>query len=571
MRKYICSIILLFILILSGVQLAAQSLPVGTPVLEEGYRNLQLLGQVDSSVSFTARPFFPADALKVKDSFDPDHSLDKNRWIESNATYTFDKGNGVIKLLPVTWLNQFNSDRPAGLNDGAMIPARGYQTMISGGISFRYKFLSIQLRPELVQAENVVYDGFPHTLYDPVLAEQRWYQYYHYYLNKIDLPERFGKKAYSEAYWGQSSIRLNYGSVSFGLSSENIWWGPGMQNSLLMTNSAPGFTHLTLNTIKPIRTPIGSFEGQLIAGKLEQSGFTPPESDRRYFDHLLYIPKPDDFRYINGMVLCYQPKWVSGLFLGATRSFVVYSKEMGKSIGDFLPVFSPLSIKNAGSASDAAKNRQQLSSIFMRWVWLKAKGEVYLEYGRSASFQNQRDLTVEPSYSTAYILGLRKLIPLRSFKDQYLLFNLELTQLEMNPTTTTRGGQSWYLSNEPNDGYTNRGQMLGAGIGPGSNLQTISISWVKSLKKIGIQFERTMHNNDFFYAYIKDIRSHWVDLGSSLFAEWDYKNLVLNAKVEAIRTLNYEWNYTPPPAPTFWVAGKDRFNYHFQLGITYRF
>lgn len=554
-------------MVLSSVELTAQSLPVGTPVLEEGYRNMQLLGQVDSLASFVARPFFP----------DPNKELIKDSWTKFDGVFKFDKGNGLFKLLPVTWINQFNSDRPAGFNDGAMVPARGYQTMISGGVFFQYKHLSIQLRPEIVNAENRSYDGFPHTLYDPVLADQRWYLYYHYDLNKIDLPERFGDKTYYKAFWGQSSIRLNYGAISFGLSTENLWWGPGIYNSLLMTNSAPGFTHLTLNTIKPIRTPIGSFEGQLIAGKLTHSGFTPPEPTRNYLGGApLYDPKPDDWRYLNGMVISYQPKWVSGFFLGVTRSFMVYEKDMGSglkgiNIGDLLPVFSPLSKKPAGGLAEDAKKREQYYSIFFRWLWLKAHGEVYAEYGRSYNYWDQRDLTVEASHSAAYVLGLKKLVPLKKHTNEYIQINLEVTQLEMNTITRNMGTNSWYTSNVVRDGYTNQGQLLGAGIGPGSNIQTLNISWVKSLKKIGLEFNRLMHNNDFFYMYVKDIRSHWVDLSAALVGSWDYNNLLFNARIEAFETMNYEWNYTPPPAPTFWVAGKDRYNYHFKLGVTYRF
>jgi hypothetical protein len=556
MRKYL--LVLIGLLGVMGVR--AQSVPVGTPVVEDYYRRAQLMGGMDSSVSFCARPFFPDEALKLENSF-----------TKFKGIFQFDKGNGVFKILPITFISQFNSDRPAGFNDGAMIPARGYQTMISGGIYFQYKHLSIQLRPEIVNAENLNYGGFPHTLYDPVLAEQRWYQYYHYDLNKIDLPERFGTTAFQKAYWGQSSIRLNYGAISFGLSNENLWWGPGIYNSLLMTNNAPGFAHFTLNTVKPIRTPIGSFEGQLIAGELTHSGFTPPESDRRYFATLLYVPKPDDWRYINGIVFSYQPKWVPGLFLGLTRSYQVYSKDMGKSFGDYLPVFNPFGKKGNGGTTEDQKKQDELSSVFMRWIWQKSHGEIYLEYGRSDYFWNLRDLEVEPSHSSAYILGLRKLIPLRNHKDEFILFNMEITQLEMNPITQNRGGQSWYLSDMVRDGYTNQGQLLGAGIGPGSNLQTLNISWVKSLKKIGFEFNRYLHNNDFFYTYVKEVRSHWNDYSEALVAEWDYKNLLFNARVEAIQTMNYGWSYPLPPPPAYWVAGKDIYNYHFQLGVTYRF
>ncbi|MFX9097187.1 capsule assembly Wzi family protein, partial [Acinetobacter baumannii] len=49
-----------------------------------------------------------------------------------------------------------------------------------------------------------------------------------------------------------------------------MWWGPGSQNSLLMSNNAPGFLHLTLNTRYPIKTGIGNFEFQFISGKLTE-------------------------------------------------------------------------------------------------------------------------------------------------------------------------------------------------------------------------------------------------------------------------------------------------------------
>jgi hypothetical protein len=575
MRKSISILsVILFYTITCSDQLEAQSLPVGTPVLEDAYRRAQLLGQIDSSISFTARPFFPMDALKSKNGFDPYNSLEKNSWSEFNGNFKLDNGKGIFKILPITWINQYNSALPAGLNDGPMIPARGYQTLISGGIYFQYDHLSIQLRPEIVNAKNINYEGFAYKRTDHEWwTDNLWYQNYHTYLNNIDLPERFGESTYKKVFWGQSSIRLNYDAISIGLSTENLWWGPGMRNSLLMTNSAPGFKHFTLNTIRPVRTSIGSFEGQIIAGRLEHSGFTPPEPERKYFQTLnnLYVPKPDDWRYINGMVLSYQPKWVPGLFLGLTRSFQVYEKEAG--IGDLFPVFSAISRKKAGSANDDAKKRDQLSSVFMRWIWLKALGEVYMEYGRSDNFWDLRDLMVEASYSSAYIVGLRKLIPFKAYKDEYIQFNMELTQLEMNPTTRNREGLSWYTSYIVRDGYTNQGQLLGAGIGPGSNLQTISINWVKSLKTVGIQFERFMHNSDFFYTNIKDLRSHWLDISAALMAEWDYKNLLFNMKIETIRTMNYQWVFEPVPGnpPQYWDHGKDLYNYHAQIGVTYRF
>ncbi len=567
-------IFFLFLTIVFSEVLLAQSLPVGTPVLEDAYRRAQLLGQMDSSISFTARPFFP-DAVKTKNGFDPEKNLKEKRWSKVENIFKFDQGRGFIKLLPVTWINQLNTARPAGLNDGAMIPAKGYQGLISAGIYAQYGMLSIQLRPEFVHAENLSYEGFPSTRRDPVWGDQLWYQLYTEYLNLIDLPDRFGEKAYDKAFWGQSSIRLNYGAISFGLSTENLWWGPGMQNSLLMSNSAPGFTHFTFNTVKPIRTPLGSFEGQIIAGKLKSSGYPPPDPTRNYNGGPpLYDPKPKDWRYLNGMVLSYQPKWVPGLFLGITRSFQIYEKEMGSSlnainIGDLLPVFIPYASKRVKLETE--NKRDQFSSFFMRWMWVKSKGEIYLEYGRSDTYWDQKDLIVEASHATAYTLGVRKLIPWKADRNEYIQFAMELTQLEMNPVSRARLDKSWYLSSVVRDGYTHQGQLLGAGIGPGSNIESINISWVKALKTVGIQLQRYVHNNDFFNARIHDVRSHWIDLSAALIANWDYKNLTFMAKAEAIRTLNYQWVYDAPPPPDYWVAGKDIYNFHLQVGVTYRF
>jgi hypothetical protein len=102
-----------------------------------------------------------------------------------------------------------------------------------------------------------------------------------------------------------------------------------------MSNNASGFKHLTLNTTRPIKTYIGDFEGQIIAGRLEKSGYDAPPG-------LTLRDKPTDWRYLNGIVVSYQPKWVPGLFLGFDRSYIVNSKDLGSGFLDYFPVFSAL-------------------------------------------------------------------------------------------------------------------------------------------------------------------------------------------------------------------------------------
>lgn len=545
----------------------AQTIPTGMPVLADAYRRAQLLGKTNPEVSFTSFPLFPVQAFHVQNSFYPDSNTEKKLMPKFNSIIHFGKGRGFFQLLPVTWQQQYNSLHPQGLNDGAMIPSKGYEMLFSAGIYFKYSFLSIQLMPEVAYAQNKPYNGFP-TDYPDI----RWAQYY-WTLNLIDMPERFGDKAYSKINWGQSSVRLTFGAVSIGISNENLWWGPGIRNALVMTNNAAGFKHLTFNSVRPVKTIIGSFEWQLIAGRLEASGYPPPGVDKMWQGKPLYNPKPDDWRYLNGMLLVYQPKWVPGLFLGFTRTVQQYHDQIKEHPVNYFPVFMSLSLKNAGT--EFAAKSSQLYSVFARWLWVKGHGEIYFEYGRSDYYWDCRDLKVEAAHSGAFVLGFRKLIPLKAHPGQNIDVMMEFTQLAMNSTTRNRNGNgtSWYLSSAVRAGYTHRGQLLGAGIGPGSNLQTLQVSWVKSLKMIGLRLERYAHNNDFFFSYIKDIRSNWADFSATLLGQWSFrKQLLLNAQLEYVRSFNYQWQYTPPAPPAYWGGtGKDITNIHMKIGITYRF
>ncbi|RYG04703.1 MAG: hypothetical protein EOO07_30700, partial [Chitinophagaceae bacterium] len=439
------------------------------------------------------RPIFPKNAFGTKDFAYPDSTETRYNLLDADHEDMSKDGKFKWQLLPMGLLLQNNSHHPYGWNDGAMIPAKGLQSLITAGIYAEYGLLSVQFKPEIVMAANSAFDTFDKDHYDIITA--RYYDFY----NSIDLPARFGNSGITKAYWGQSSIRLNYKALSFGLSTENLWWGPGMRNSLLMSNTAPGFKHLTLNTRKPISSPIGSFEGQIIAGRLENSGYGVLEPERDYFGQPLYVEKPDDWRYLAGMVITWQPKWVPGLFLGLTRSSQNYGKSLS-SFGDYFPFFGS---KSQSAASEAINKRDQQNSYFMRWLWPEEQAEVYFEYGRNNYSGNLNDLALEPNVSRAYIFGVRKLFPFGSRKDENLLVSAEVTQMQETDISKVMNLESWYTSKNIRQGYTNSGEVLGAGIGPGANHQSVEISWVKGLKRLGLQFERLVHNNDFYYyAYV---------------------------------------------------------------------
>ena len=90
--------------------------------------------------------------------------------------------------------------------------------MASVGFYAKLGPLSIQIQPQYISATNNDYLGIPQTA------------------------------NYKKTFWGNSSVRLNAGPVSLGISSENITWGPSLMNPLLMSSHAPGFMHATFNS-----------------------------------------------------------------------------------------------------------------------------------------------------------------------------------------------------------------------------------------------------------------------------------------------------------------------------------
>ncbi|MEJ5994836.1 capsule assembly Wzi family protein [Pedobacter sp. Du54] len=554
--------ILVFALLfgLKATFLAAQTLPLGLlPNLEDNFRRQQLLGNDTSKRSFMVRPLYMSetDDLNYGDSASS-IKLRTQLWASNNDKFK-------LYALPIAWQQQFNSHHPYGINDGAMIPSKGYETMFSAGVFLKAGPLTVQFRPEYVFAQDSKY---------PVLTDYNQpanlVTNYYGYQNRVDAPTNYSEGSYNELNWGQSSAKLTFGSAAIGISNENLWWGPGRYNSLLMSNNASGFKHLTLNTGKPLKTPIGSFEGQLIAGRLENSGVGQPIGST-------YAAKDNDWRYINGLVFTYQPKWVPGLYLGFDRAFTTYQHSLN-SVGDYLPVFSFLTkaafAENSNSNTEDSRDRDQLISLFMRWVWPESNSEIYFQWGREDHSWNFRDAFLEPEHTRAYIVGFNKLVPLKQKTNECIQVGVEFSQLESSNSNHVRAVAPWYTHTQLRQGYTNKGQFLGAGNGP-SNMQTLDVAWVKGLKRIGLVIERQVHNNDLYiqtFEATKDSRKRWVDLGFIGQVDWTVKKFTINSQMGFVRALNYQYYLPPPPAGEYWNGDKnDVSNFNVKVGLIYSF
>jgi len=557
-RKYLIIAVLNLLCFFLSHRLNAQTVFPGEPNFDDYYRRQQLLGKVDSNISFTIRPLFGGYALKDNNIYDPDSSLARQHWINAGPVHFFKK-LGTFQVLPIHIQQQFNANSPYGWNDGSMIPSRGYQTKVSAGFYLKLGPLSIQLQPEYVYAENKAFNGVEVGNSNADVTN------YRYYFKIIDQPERFGTGPFRKLFLGQSSIRLTFDPISVGLSNENVWWGPGIRNSLILSNNAPGFKHLTINTVRPVKTPVGYFEMQALAARLDNSNFTLlPDLPN-------ILPGNTDWRYFTGLNINYHPKWVPGLTLGFIRTFNAYRSSI-QTFSDYVPFFFPFQKQNTNDGDPIP--RDQITSFYARWLFKKAKAEVYFEYGLNDNSYNYRDFIGSPEHSRAYVFGFRKMIPLASQSNSNILFSGEITQLSQTPDRVVRTAGTWYTHFEVIQGHTNQGQVLGAGTGPGGNLQSFDVKWISGLKSLGIGVERYEHNVDFSDAFFGDSygnKRKWVDFAVALQGEWNYKNLLFNAKLQHIGSLNYQWVMKDYIPGQYYSPHNNASNFHAELGVTFRF
>ena len=551
---------LLFGSILIGLTVSSfsQTVTLGSAIIQDYLRREQLKGNFDSTFSFNYRPItFSKNG--IDSTFLPPEFVGIYKNIYSNKS-------SKITLLPIDFRIAYDHDHPDSRNDGAMIRSRGLQTYFSAGVYAEFGPLSIHLKPEFIFAENNAYQGFPEK---PRHWESTWQTRYAFW-NLIDEPERYGTDNYYKLLPGQSSVRINKWGISLGVSTENIWWGPARRNSLMMSHNAQGFAHITLNTQRPIQSPIGSFEGQIITGRLEASGYNPPGSDQTFRGFVAFIPKPDDWRYLQAISFSYSPKWIKGLSLGVTRWVQQYS-ETAKETNDYFPAFSNLFRNNDNNVTLDEQARDQAASIFGRWIWYDSNAEFYFEFGKNDAAANLRDLLVDTDHSRALTVGINKLFPV-SDPNANLQFNFEWTQMSQTESRFARNAGAWYHHFRVRDGYTNNGEVLGSGLGPGGNGQYMEFSWVKGLKKIGGAIERRVHNNDFMTAaFTLDFTRYWVDYNLYGFFDFQYKNMLISASAFYTHSLNYQWEvyFDPNGSPFQYSPGKDRNNFNLDLKILY--
>lgn len=564
------SVFVLLILLISCSQLTAQRVVIND-LKEEQIRIHQLL-YGSQFTSLANRPLWQQvydDYLNLSDQ-------DYGMWTKSQSANVFTLGSLDMfrgGLYDVQSRFTFNTTVPYGDNNEAAWYGKGLNSELFFGGWISSDYLTISFRPQLVYQQNIQFEH-PRFVFR---NEDGNLQYSTEAIgNIIDTPFQFGPDPFSTLSLGYTSIRAHYKAFEAGYSTEPLSWGANVQYPLLFSNNAPGMQHFFLGTRKPVRIPyVGHVEFSYIGAFPEDSEYFEIEEDQ-----------PDNRRFINGINLVYSPSFISNFHVGfarAVQKYLEFDTLKSSDLGLVLdPFFQEEFIRTRGKLS-SVEPRNHLNLIFARWIWDESHFEIYGEFYREDFAWDARDLFMEPHHNSGYSFGFSKLL----FAPYAHFYRVNLEFVNMTPSQLQEVRPQFYYYSHPviRQGHTNRGQILGAAIGPGSNTQYLSIDAYKDWGRYGIYFQRLADNNQFHFNYDRSLNrpeifrrgfgDYWrnrTDLTIGTRGVIESQHFILSADIAWTKLFNYgRFDYN-----TFGGANvanfirNDRTNLSVQFSISYR-
>lgn len=403
---------------------------------------------------------------------------------------------GLVPARSGVWYNSAYAD---DRDNGFVWGGRGVSALLSAGVTLEAGILRAAFIPAVAWQQNASFDlrsnprpGFP--------------DYTNPYYTGIDLPQRMGTESFGSVdVAGQSYVRADAFGLTAGIAHENFVVGPAARNPIVVSSSASGFMHGFLGTTRPFDIWIARLEGQIVVGRLEES------------DHFDDIAE-NDRSGLALWTLSARPRGLPGLQVGVARAY------MSRPANPDAPLdLDGLSrVLALGSESNLPGN--ELGSLFARWVMPAADAEIYVEWARDDRFAGAgEDFIPEPDHSQGWTVGFQKLT-----RTEHGALRLEAEFNHLQEKQEFRPGRDlpvFYVHHEVRQGWTHRGQLLGAGIGPGADAQFLALDWMHEWGYAGLFLER-VRRNDGSRAAI-DARRDWpyehdteIMLGLRGFTTW---------------------------------------------------
>ena len=391
------------------------------------------------------------------------------------------------KIYGPEWYNSFNSAAPYGQNDGALWQGRGYNTSLTGGARIEGYGFEVTFKPQISFSQNMAFE-YTKSKYSGANYENKAAVYGDYSLGSLDAPQRFGDKPLFNFDLGDTEIRWSWNTFTMGFGTQNIWLGPAQINPIIHSNNAPGYPHfdfgLRKQRISIKNIDLGDIEFRYWLGKTTESDFFDNDST-------------NDNNLITGLSVIYNVPFFDGLRIGLNRTML--SKWDNKNAYTLFTLLIPFMQKKAGyDESD------QRASIFLDYYIPNGGIDIYFEWGKNDYNSGTDNIMRYPFHTQAITAGFKKTIEFTNTPSIYGQFLCELTFIETSMDyhffyDWGGIGSDFYSHRKITQGYTNKGQYIGAGIGAGGNAQSVSykLYYPKGYTEIAI----SRINPDLNYSY----------------------------------------------------------------------
>lgn len=432
---------------------------------------------------------------------EPGNESDKNVWKNNNLGTTFrvwEAGQpadnwftrGIyqglsLRIYGPEWYNSYNTAAPYGQNDGALWQGRGYNTSLTAGARLEAYGFELTFKPQLSFSQNMAFDLMDNSPY-----YSNKYAYTWGYGNDIgaDAPQRFGDSSFWTFDWGDTEARWSWHSFTIGFGTQPIWLGPAWLNPLLHSNNAPTYPKFDFGLRKTeIKIPhfgwsLGYIEARMWIGQTAESD---------YFDK----DDTNNHNQITGMTFSYAPSFLPGLTLGVNK--ICMSKWDDNEFYKYLNPFYGMK-----GASDGNISEDQKISFMCDWLIPKGGIDIYAEFGFD---DHINAIDTLDSYLThywhtfTYTFGFKKNLEISKKKNLFGEIIFEWNNTEMSQDFQTEWFYNFGFHHMITQGYTNKGQWIGSGIGYGGQSQYLGFKCYYQKGSSLIYFHRFNPDNNYIF------------------------------------------------------------------------
>ena len=462
------------------------------------------------------------------------------------------KRSVALKIYGPEWFNSYNTAAPYGQNDGALWQGKGYNTSLTAGVRLEAYGFEVTVKPQVAFSQNLGFEIMP-GVYGS--------EYSYFWAGNIDLVQRYGDSSFWTFDWGDTELRWSWNTFTIGFGFQSPWLGPAWLNPMLGSNNSGTYPKFDIGlrrtkvTLPWLGWYIGDIEGRIWCGKLSESD---------YFDN----DSSNDYRQLTGFSIAYSPAFLPELTFSINKISIARWDE--KSIKYLNPFYDT-------NAVEDQKCSFAVDLLFPA-VGFEFYGELGLDDYNSRGFAN-------PFHTAIYTIGAKKEISFFQKFSYFKKFNIrpeiifEWNNFEMSQDFQLQWHYMGYYSHGLiKQGYTQNGQIIGAGSGYFGNSQYLALRTYFS--KGDITFFIHFNKPDTNYLNNKGIdtkEDDWQKEGKKQHDQWGY--------YKAIRTFGCTANFFATKFLLIstningsWIINsaykqqdKGFGNYYFSLSLKYNF